>query len=131
MTKTQNNDKDTKQSTKQFSIELFSAFSAVIRNDLCRKLLKCVPSHVQYVVTFLPLNKLVIFDIILVLLFFSGKATKQLRCGGDVFLQVCALFNPDQNSERMIQINLQFTKLLQKHLSLSLYGTTVISNVPN
>ena len=46
------------------------------------------------------LVKLVIFDIVFVLLFFSRKVLTQLRCGRQIF-EDCVQIIPDDNSERI------------------------------
>ena len=78
---------------------------------LCIYLLKLSP-QVYYV-------KLFTVDVILVLLYSSGKVTTQ----GVVVIvwQVCVQIIPEHTGEWMTKIGEQMTKVLQKNLGKSLY----------
>ena len=56
------------------------------------KSIKAFPRTVPFVDT--PyLVKFIILNVILLSLFFSGKATTQLRCVGDIFSPICLAFH--------------------------------------
>ena len=66
-----------------------SFFSVVVGGD---KSIKAFPRTVPFVDT--PyLVQFIILNVILLSLFFSGKATTQLRCVGDIFSQICLAFS--------------------------------------
>jgi len=55
------------------------------------------------------LVKLVTFDVIQILLIFSGKVTTQLRCGGNIFsIKICMQVLPDHNSEIITDIGVAY-----------------------
>jgi len=59
--------------------------------QMCWNISHCIPIPIRllrYLVKLVTLYLILLFDVILISLIFSGKATKQLMCGGN-FLIVC------------------------------------------